>query len=123
MNNKQPSTPVIVALTIVAVCAIGSVALIIITLDKSELPEGWLGLYLAFLGATIAGIVGIARIAATIKDVGEAQAKVARQVDDLYNGRGDAKHRAAVGDVLRDDLIDDGAREQLERDRARRDEH
>lgn len=107
--NKQPSTALIVAVTIVAVSTIASITLILITLDKSELPEGWLGLFLGFLGSLIVAVLGLAKID-----------RVDRKVDDLSNGLMDAKIRAGVADVLAPHLIDPTMDEQLRTDAQRR---
>lgn len=110
-NQKQPSTALIISVAVVACVAIASVALILVTLEKSELPEGWLGMFLGFLGTTMVAVISLAKID-----------KIGQQVDDLANGKMDAKIRAGVADVLGDHLIDPAATQQLEADRARRDE-
>jgi hypothetical protein len=46
-------------------------------------------------------------------------ADVAADTTKLANGLGDSKIRAAVADVLHDDLVDPEAREQLAADRER----
>lgn len=106
---KQPSNALIVAATVVAGLAIVSMTLIIITVDKSELPEGWLSLFLGFLSSLVVAVVGLAKLD-----------KVERQVDDLTNGLMDAKIRSGVADVLPNHLVDPAALEQLEADRQRR---
>lgn len=110
--NKQPSTALIVALAVVACFAIGATALILITLQESELPEGWLGLFLGFLATTIATVVAVGKVD-----------KIGRQVDELSNGRMDSKMRAAVADVVKNEHLDPDALPQLERDRQIRDGH
>ena len=103
----KPSTAVVVALTAVACTLIAALTLVVVTVDKSEVPEGWLALFLATLSTVIATLVGLARTE-----------KIGRQVDDLSNGKMDAKIRRAVAEVLRPDMVDPEARPQLERDRA-----
>lgn len=110
--NKSPSTALIVAVTAVAVTAIVSVTLILITLEKSEIPEGWLALFLGFLTTMLVTVAALAKVD-----------KIGRQVDDLSNGKMDAKVRAAVSEVLRDELVDPAMRDQIGRDLARRDRH
>lgn len=108
---KQPSTALVISVAVVACVAIASVALILVTLEKSELPEGWLGMFLGFLGTLLVAVISLAKVD-----------KIGQQVDDLSNGKMDAKIRAGVSDVLANHLIDPAAVHQLEADRARRDE-
>lgn len=110
--KNQPSTAMIVAAAVVAGLCITSVTLIIITVDKTELPEGWLGLFLGFLSALLVAVVGLAKID-----------KIEGHVVDLTNGKMDAKIRAGVAEVLANHLIDPAMTAQLIADRERRDEH
>lgn len=71
-----------------------------------------IGLVLASLSSTVVGVLALAKIGS-----------VEKTVDDLSNGRMDAKIRAGIADVLPDHLIDRNARPQLEEDRKRRDSH
>lgn len=107
--NKQPSNVLVLAVATVAGLSIVSLTLILITLEESALPEGWLGLFLGFLGTLIVAVVSLGKID-----------KIGRQVDDLSNGLMDSKIRAGVADVLGDHLLDPGVHEQLKTDRARR---
>lgn len=110
-QQAGPSTALVVALVIIAVTAILGTVCILITLDKSQLPEGWLGLFFAMIGSIVAAVVTLARLD-----------KVSRQVDDISNGRMDAKIRAAIADVVKDEHLDPDASSQIRADRIRRDE-
>lgn len=107
-TNQQPSTALIVALTIVACCGIGATALIIITLDKSQLPEGWLALFIGFVGTAIAVVASLAKID-----------RIGRQVDDLANGTMEAKIITGIADVVKNEHLDPAATSQIEAARAR----
>ncbi|UUW92664.1 hypothetical protein [Pimelobacter simplex] len=75
---------------------------------------------LTFAGTTFAVIAGLA-------SVGRKQDEQRRQLDDvsskveyLANGGTDAKVRAGVADVIRSELLDPKAAEQIAADRAHR---
>lgn len=108
--DRKPSTALIIAVTVVAVTCIASLTLILITLDSSQIPEGWLALFLGFMSTVVLGIAQLARVES-----------VARQVDDLANGKMDAKIVAGVARVLKNEHIDPDAVPQIEAARARLD--
>lgn len=105
--SKQPSIAVVVCLTIVACVAIVAIA----------------GLVLANAGVEqISTLVGLLTLMVTGGFNLAKTEKIKAQVDDLANGRMDAKIRAGVADVMADDLIDPAVHEQVEADRVRRGE-
>lgn len=76
---------------------------------------------LGFTGTTLALVAGLAQIN---RKQAEQQAQlddVKRDVGYLANGGMDAKARAAIGDVVREELLKPEAKAQLEQDRAYRD--
>ena len=73
-------------------------------------------------GAELAPLIGlVGPTVATLAVLGKVN-NIDQRTEDLTNGLMDAKLRAGVADVLPDHLIDPGAKDQLEADRARRDE-
>lgn len=117
--NRQPSAALVIGVVVVIVAAIAATSLLLITIDKSQLPEGWLIVYLGFLSSAVTGILAVIQGQQGRRE----QAQVRETVHDLANGRMDAKIRAAVADVLKDEHIDPAMRAQIEADRARRDAH
>lgn len=110
-NNKAV---VYICATILAAVGILATALIIVTVDKSELPEGWLALFVGTIGTTLGVLVTLSKVA-----------DVANTVDDLNNGRMDAKIKANIAQVIDDRYLDPEYRTspQREADKARRDSH
>lgn len=102
---SKPSTAVVVCLTVVAVTAIGAVAGLVLADAETDKVVVVVGL----VGTMVTALVGLTRTE-----------QIKKTVDDLSNGRMDAKIRAGVADVLADHLIDQGATQQIEADRARR---
>lgn len=104
---RRPSTVLVVCATIVIVAALVAVTLILMsgTADKDTV-----GIVVVMVGTLLTTLVGLQRTE-----------DVKRTVDDLANGKMDAKVRVATAEVLADDLIDPAIREQLVADRARRD--
>lgn len=111
MDSNRPSAVVVVCATIIVVSFVGALSLILITVDQSTLPEGWLALFLAAIPGLVTAMANLARTES-----------VKRQVDDLANGGMDAKIRAGVADAVRDEYLDPDQARQLAVDRARRDE-
>lgn len=100
---KTPNgVTVIAALSIVAV-----VAVVALVPDDADLA-----VLLVLVGNLLVTIIN-----ATRTD------QVRATVDDLANGKMDAKVRAGVADVLADHLVDPKARAQVERDREVRGDH
>jgi len=98
----------IVCVTVFGVFVIGASVLVMLQADS----DGPLlaGLLLSQLATTIPVIASLARTE-----------KVAAQVDELHNGKMDAKIRAGVADVIPGELLDDEyVRHQLAADRIRR---
>lgn len=77
-----------------------------------------LTILLGSLGSTIAVLATLAKVGDVDKRVGD----VDRKVDFLANGGTDAKIRAGIADVVKDEFLKDeeGTAEQLEADRAHR---
>lgn len=101
-------TALIVCATIVLCVAILAVAGLLASGASSESVAVLTGLIATIL-VNVLGLVRTQQIKGT--------------VDDLANGKMDAKIRANVGDVVADHLIDPAVKDQLAVDRARRDGH
>lgn len=104
------NTTAIVAGVTAMFCVTIIVAAVLAALAPEEAVT-MIGLILAALSSTVVGVLALAKIGS-----------VERTVDDLANGKMDAKIRAGIADVLPEHLIDNKARPQLEQDRRRRDE-
>lgn len=104
----KASPVIVICTTVVAVAAICALAVLIAT----EAATDSIGLFIGLIGTLTASLVGLARTE-----------QIKTTVDDLNNGRMDAKIRAGVADVLGEHLIDPKARQQIEADRDRRGEH
>lgn len=98
---------VLFCVTAIALAAIsGAVILIVFAGGDAEVLAG-----LMFTGA--------ASLIATVVNIGRTE-QVKGTVEDLANGKMDAKIRAGVADVLADHFIDPAAVQQIAKDRARR---
>lgn len=100
---------------VIATTVLGSVTMLTVAIVIATAPaDADLGLLvgLLFTGAVqlMASVVALVRTE-----------QVRSTVDELANGKMDAKIRAGVADVLPDHLVDPKARPQVERDRATRD--
>lgn len=100
---------------VAAVAAVACTALLavvaLVALAPSDADLGFLvGAMFTGVGSMIAALVSLARVS-----------EVKATVDDLANGKMDAKIRAGVADVLPDHAIDPAVRDQLAQDRAVRD--
>ena len=109
-QKKENGNLLIICATIVISLGIVSTVLMIMTTNKSEVPEGWLALFFGFMGAMLTGLLSAHKLE-----------KIGKTVDDLNNGRADAKMRAAVADVVADQYLDPNQSEQIAQDRIRRD--
>lgn len=109
MDKRSPVE--VITGAVVAVSFIAALALIIITVDQSQLPEGWLALF----------VLNTPVLAIQLANMSRTK-RIGNQVDDLANGGMDAKIRAGVADTVRDEYLDPSAAPQLARDRARRDQ-
>ena len=105
---KTP-TAMIAALAAVAIAILGSITLMVVTVEKSQLPEAWIAVILGILGTVITQLVQLGRTE-----------QIRRDVSDLANGKMDSKIRAGTADVLRDELIDPDQADQIAADRKRR---
>lgn len=104
------SPVVVICFTVVAVSAILAIVLMVITVDQSALPEGWLSLFIGLVPAILIGLVNLAKTD-----------RLESKVEDLGNGKMDAKIRAGVADVMRPEHVDPLMAAQLDLDRQRRD--
>ena len=102
---------------IIATAAVAGVALLTVAMLVAFAPkDSDLGLLIGVL------ITGASGMITSILTLGRTQ-QIAGTVDDLANGKMDAKIRAGVADVLADHLVDPKARALVEQDRATRDAH
>lgn len=114
VNTRNTAIAAVVGIFAITLAA---VVVLAIAVDDGARATSLIGLVLATLAPTIGVVV-------TVLKLGELDRKVDRSLDHteaLTNGLADAKMRAAVADVMRDDLIDPGAVEQVDADRVRRD--
>lgn len=103
--------------TVIAAAMFASITMLAVALIVAFAPaDADLGLLIGLL-VTAAG-----NLVATIVTVGRTD-QIKGTVDDLANGKMDAKIRAGVADVLKDHLIDPTTREQIAQDRIVRDDH
>lgn len=105
---KKIPTTLIVCATIVLCVAILAVAGLLAAGEN----DTSVGILTGFIGMLVLNLLSLVR--------GE-QTKAT--VDDLANGRMDAKIRAGVADVLQPHLIDPTVEPQIEADRERRGDH
>lgn len=107
----KTSNLAIIASTVLAsvtlVAAVGLVAFAPADADLGLL----IGLLFTNVGTMVTGIVGLV-----------LTEQVRGTVDELANGKMDAKIRAGVADVLPDHMVDPKVRPQVARDRATRDQ-
>jgi hypothetical protein len=102
---------------IIATAALGGLTMLAVVALVALAPEDAdLGLLIGLL------LTGGGNLLATILNVGRTE-QVRATVDELANGKMDAKIRAGVADVLPDHLVDPAARSQVEQDRVVRDRH
>lgn len=104
----KTSPIVVICATVVATVAVIAVAVLVALGAENES----IGLLIGLLTMLVTNVVLLAR-----------QEQVKGTVEDLSNGKMDAKIRAGVADVLGEHLIDPAARAQLETDRTIRGEH
>lgn len=106
--KNTPFTPVVViCATVVISIAIGALAyLVAIGADQESLT-----LLIGLVGTLVTALIGLARTE-----------QIKGTVDDLSNGKMDAKIRAGVAEVLAPHMIDPGAEDQLRDDFKRRNE-
>lgn len=104
---NKPNNVALLCVTLIAIAAItGAVILLSTANGDAEILAG-----LIFTGA--ASLVG------TVVNLARTE-QVKGTVDDLANGKMDAKIRAGVADVLADHFIDPAAVQQIAKDRTRR---
>lgn len=102
---------------IIATAALGGMTMLAVVLLVALAPDDAdLGLLIGLL------LTGGGNLLATILNVGRTE-QVRATVDDLANGKMDAKIRAGVADVLPDHLVDPKVRTLVAQDRATRDAH
>jgi hypothetical protein len=107
-HTVKTSPVIVICSTVVAVAAIVAIAVLVAVGSDAES----IGLLIGLVTMLVTSIVSLTRTE-----------QIKGTVDDLSNGRMDAKIRAGVADVLGEHLIDPTVRDQLDVDRARRGEH
>lgn len=108
---KTVNLAIIAGTVLVSVTILGMVTLVVFAPDGVDIGM-LVGLLFSNVATLLAVIVGLVRTE-----------QVKGTVDDLANGKMDAKIRAGVADVLPDHMVDPKARPQVELDRAARDAH
>lgn len=109
MSTPKTSTTVLIAgivacfVTVVLACTI-----VVLFTDKDGVAA-FVTPILGFTGTTLALLAAMAKVG-----------DVDRKVEYLANGGTDAKIRAGIADVVKEDFLKDDAAEQLEADRAHR---
>lgn len=108
---NKPSPVLLICVTVLGIAAlVAVVVLVAVVPDDSDLPT--------LMGALLTPTISLIGILAALGRIEQTKSTV----DDLANGKMDAKIRAGVADVLADHFIDPAAVQQLAKDRARRDE-
>lgn len=105
--NGKPSPVLVVCATVVAVAAIAAIAVLV----ASDASTDTIALLIGLCGTLVANLIAMGRTE-----------QIKGTVDDLANGKMDAKIRAAVSEVIRDEHIDPEVRDQLDADFERRNE-
>lgn len=101
---------------IVACFVVVVVACTLVTLFSDRDVATFITPVLGFTGTTLALLATLARVGAVDAKVDS----VTESVDYLANGGTDAKIRAGIADVVKEDFIKDDVGEQLDADRATR---
>lgn len=107
---KTSSNALIAGIVVCFVVVVGACTAVYLADPGGDNVAGFITPILGFTGTTLA-------LLATLHKIGETDKKV----DYLANGGTDAKIRAGIADVVRDDLLKPGLEEQLEADYAHRD--
>lgn len=115
-NSRGDNTVLIVAGTVVGVVVVVAITAVAIAIEDGARAASMIALIVGPL-ATLLAFLGLF---VKVQSLGGDVAKSLEQTTELTNGLGDAKFRAAVADVLHNDLIDPAVHDQLARDRARR---
>lgn len=102
----------VIALSIVAVfiATLGTVVAFAIAVDDGARVASLIGLVLPSTSAVILALVQLYKLQS-----------IERTVSDLANGRGDAKNRVAIADVVKPEFLQDDAHERIAADRTRLD--
>lgn len=113
MTNTTPTlgsqTVALICATTIAVATLVTVVLLVVFAPREQNLATLIAALFAGGGAMVASIIGLAKGAET-----------ARTVDELANGKMDAKIRAGIGDMIDPRYLRDDVAAQLEADRARR---
>lgn len=119
MNGRGQILTAATVTFIAAVVAITAVALSIEDGARAATMIGLITTPLVTLVGFFALFVKQEETSATVTEIAEKATNLEGMTYDLANGGGDAKLRDAVRTVIRDELVDPKAVEQLDKDRAR----
>lgn len=121
MPNKAPdqttTRTIVRAVVVLFTCSLAAVVALTIFVDDSGTESALVGAVFTNLAAIAAVLVNVQRTNA----VGAQVDQVATHTEALTNGLLDAKVRTAVAEVMRPDLVDPEARDQLAADLVKRD--
>lgn len=119
-ETKPPvisGSAVVTGVVVLLVALMATVVALGIAIEDGAHAATLIGLVIPLVGLAVPGLLALVKL----NDVQATVSKVAGHTTDLTNGMLDAKVRAAVADVMSEDVIDPEAREQIANDRARRD--
>lgn len=114
---KRDNSVAIIATAVVACVALCAVVALVAIAPKDADVSVLIGAMMLGAGSMLTSILNLVKTDNVAGDV----AHVKGTVDELANGKMDAKIRASTADVLPDHLIDPKIKPQLVRDRAVRD--
>lgn len=123
--STSPSTTAVSGNVLVVVVgavfcfAVACAVAIFVAVPEDANPGSLAAILLASLSATVTTLANLYKTNAVEQKVDQVHEKT----EQLTNGLMDSKIRAGVADVLTDELLDQGATEQLVADRARRTTH
>lgn len=107
---RGPSTATVVGIVVVFCFTVAGVVGLTVTVPNRA--QTLITVLLASVAPTVAALAGLAKLGT-----------VDKRTEDLTNGLMDSKVRAAVADVIRNQMIDPAAKQQLDADRLKRDPH
>lgn len=113
-------TALMICATIIVALSIVSAAVILISMSKNDLPDGWLALFLAFIGTSLGVLVSLGKLDEIDRKTSERLDSMGSNVNDLTNGLMDSKIRAAVSEVISPDLQNHANAALVREDIARR---
>lgn len=118
--SGAPSGTVLAVVVGVVFCfTVAAVVGLVVAAPEGSAVETTITILLGSLASTVAALVALLKV----DNVHDTVGKVAADTESLTNGLMDSKIRAAVAEVLAPGMVDPAARELLDADVERRDNH